>query len=74
MTESATVQFKLNMPASLRERLEEVSEQAGRSVTAEIISRLQASFDQAGHFENAIDNIDDLLTRVERLERTVYDG
>ncbi|MGR3376071.1 Arc family DNA-binding protein [Salipiger abyssi] len=66
-------QFKLNMPASLRERLEVAVEKTGRSMTAEIIARLQASFDSVDHFENAIENIDDLLTRVERLERSVYE-
>lgn len=40
-------QFKLRMPPALRARVEQTAKQANRSLNAEIVTRLQASFDQA---------------------------
>lgn len=37
-------QFKLRMPAPLREQLEEAAKAAHRSLNAELIVRLEASF------------------------------
>lgn len=39
-------QFKLRMPPALRARVEQAAEQANRSLNAEIVTRLQASFTQ----------------------------
>lgn len=39
-------QFKLRMPPALRAQLEQAAEQANRSLNAEIVTRLQASFTQ----------------------------
>lgn len=43
MEESPTVQFKLNIPAGLKDRLSEAATRSGRSLTSEIITRLEAS-------------------------------
>lgn len=43
MEESAHVQFKLNIPAGLKDRLSEAAARSGRSLTSEIITRLEAS-------------------------------
>ncbi|MDN5505888.1 MAG: Arc family DNA-binding protein [Comamonas sp.] len=40
-------QFKLRMPPALRAQVEQAAEQANRSLNAEIVTRLQASFTQA---------------------------
>ena len=40
-------QFKLRMPPALRAQVEQAAEQANRSLNAEIVTRLQASFAQA---------------------------
>jgi len=37
-------QFKLRMPPALRAQVEQAAEQANRSLNAEIVTRLQASF------------------------------
>ncbi len=39
-------QFKLRMPPALRAQVEQAAEQANRSLNAEIVTRLQASFAQ----------------------------
>lgn len=40
-------QFKLRMPPALRAQVEQAAEQANRSLNAEIVTRLQASFAKA---------------------------
>lgn len=73
MSESATVQFKLNMPAKLRERLGEASEKSGRSLTAEVIARLEKSFESDEEWTNALQNIDFLIDAVAKLESMIED-
>lgn len=73
MSESPMVQFKLNMPATLRERLGEASEKSGRSLTAEVIARLEKSFEADDQWANAFDNIYYLMGVVDRLEAMVND-
>lgn len=43
MTQEPHTSFKLNIPLSLKDRLSEAAERSGRSLTSEIITRLQAS-------------------------------
>ena len=73
MKESAVVQFKLNMPAKLRQKLGDASDKTGRSLSAEIIARLEKSFEDAEEWESALENIDDALNRIEILEREMRD-
>lgn len=53
MAQEATVPFKINIPASLKDRLSEAAERSGRSLTSEIITRLQASLSLAD--DNGLD-------------------
>lgn len=71
MADEPTVPFKLNMPSSLRGRVGESAAKNGRSVTAEIIARLEKSFAVDDEYENALENIEDLWGRVEELEALV---
>jgi hypothetical protein len=41
-------QMKIRLPADLKDRIEEMSKQAGRSMNAEIVARLEASFARRG--------------------------
>lgn len=43
MSEESYVQFKLRLPESVRDRLERACEESGRSMSAEIIFRLEAA-------------------------------
>ena len=47
MTQEPHTSFKLNIPLSLKDRLSEAAERSGRSLTSEIITRLQASLSLA---------------------------
>lgn len=44
MPERTDPQFKLRLPAELKKRLEDAAARANRSLTAEIVSRLESSF------------------------------
>ena len=52
-------QFKLRMPAELKAQLEDAAAQNKRSTTAEIIARLEASFEQGFTFADAIVIVDE---------------
>ncbi|TAA43830.1 Arc family DNA-binding protein [Pseudoxanthomonas winnipegensis] len=47
------IQFKLRLPADLKDRLDSAASAAGRSITAEVVRRLERSFhtDKAAAFE-----------------------
>lgn len=47
MSDSPVVQFKFNIPTALKDRLTEAAERSGRSLTSEILTRLQASLSLA---------------------------
>ena len=65
--------FRLRIPESLKERIEKSASANNRSITAEIVSRLELSFDQADEWENALENINDALGRIDKLESQLYD-
>jgi len=46
MSKEPVAQFKLNLPVALKERLEHAAIDNKRSVSAEIIARLEVSFDE----------------------------
>jgi hypothetical protein len=59
-------QFMLRMPDGMRDRIAAAARDNGRSMNAEIVSRLEESLED--------DNtIGELLDRVERLESRMYD-
>lgn len=43
MAQEPHISFKLNIPAGLKDRLSEAAARSGRSLTSEIITRLEAS-------------------------------
>lgn len=45
MTQDITVPFKINIPLGLKDRLSEAASRSGRSLTSEIITRLEASIE-----------------------------
>ena len=65
--------FRLRIPEALKERIEKSATANNRSITAEIVSRLEQSFDQADEWSNALENIADALSRIGRLEVEVMD-
>lgn len=65
--------FRLRIPETLKDLIEKAAAANNRSMTAEIVSRLDRSFEIQDEWKNAIDNISDALLRIERLERDVAD-
>lgn len=68
MSEDAKVQYKMLLPAPLKEALEEHAHENKRSLSQEIISRLQASIDGGDGSPNA-DLLADLREERARLEK-----
>lgn len=60
--------FRLRIPEALKARIEKSAAEANRSMTAEIISRLERSYDVEPEWDKAIDDVEDLLRRVEKIE------
>lgn len=73
MGESAVVQFKLNLPVKLREQLGEAASQLSRSVSAEMIARLEASFERDQIQAEALADLDQVMEAVASLEGRVRD-
>lgn len=61
--------FRLRIPEKLKGLIEQAATSNNRSLTAEIVSRLERSFDIVPEWENAIANVNDLWLRVEALEK-----
>ncbi len=73
--------FKLRLPAFLREKLEKEAAAGRRTLTAEILSRLEMSFSDASERLNLLEREvfegdrrnRSLLERIERIESTLPD-
>lgn len=63
----------VRLAPDLKKRLMEAAGASNRSLSAEIVARLEASFQANDDWVNALENIDDALARIERLERDLYD-
>lgn len=63
----------VRMPPALRKRVADAAASNNRSLSAEIVARLEQSFDHADEWETALENINDAMTRIERLEREMLD-
>lgn len=66
MTGDARTQFKLMLPVALKERLENFAHENRRSVSAEIIARLETSLERFGPY-----NASGMDALVKRLEVTI---
>lgn len=67
-------QYKLRMPAGLKERIELAAQANNRSMNAEIVSRLEASFSLmlfTGEAKEKGIEIESLLHKIEMLERII---
>lgn len=53
MSKDVVSPYKMNLPADLKNRLQEAAERSGRSLSSEIITRLQASLSLAD--DNGLD-------------------
>lgn len=60
--------FRLRIPEALKAQIEKSAAEANRSMTAEIISRLERSYDIEPEWNKTIDDVEDLLRRVEKIE------
>lgn len=75
MTDSSEeVRFTLRLPAALRDRLIDKGKENGRSLNAEIVSRLERAIIEEDSFDKSIyDFTGELEERLEKLERMVWD-
>jgi ubiquinone biosynthesis protein UbiJ len=67
-TEDKPVQILLRFPSGLRRWLAETAEENGRSINAEVISRLEASKAKSDAFQQLQDEVQQLEGKVENLE------
>ncbi|AWL18222.1 MULTISPECIES: Arc family DNA-binding protein [Acinetobacter] len=59
-------QVNFRIPAELKDKLDNAAKENGRTLTAELILRLEMTFEHDDH-------IQDLIDRIEKLEDTVSD-
>lgn len=69
MSDEAKIQYKMLLPAPLKEALEEQAHQNKRSLSQEIITRLQASIDGSSEGLPGADLLADLREERARLEK-----
>ena len=71
--DSDEAHFRIRIPAPLKARIQKAAGENNRSMTAEIVSRLERSFDIVPEWEEAIENVKELWGKVEALESRVAD-
>ncbi|MEM1397025.1 MAG: Arc family DNA-binding protein [Pseudomonadota bacterium] len=59
--------FRLRIPKDLKEHIEEVARLNKRSMTAEIIDRLENSFRPMEHYDASHIDVDELVTKLHRV-------
>lgn len=65
--------FRLRIPGELKAQIEKSAAENNRSITAEIISRLERSFAVEPEWEETINTVNDLWAKMEKLETMVHD-
>lgn len=65
--------FRLRIPGELKAQIEKSAAENNRSITAEIISRLERSFAVEPEWEETINAVNDLWAKMEKLEAMVRD-
>lgn len=60
--------FKLRIPASLKARVEAAAKESGGSMTAEINSRVEASFEIGAKLSEIDAKLDRLISKIEAIE------
>lgn len=64
--------FRLRIPEALKRRIEGEASANNRSITAEILVRLERSFEDAEKIEELDENMADVYRRLERLEEQMF--
>lgn len=67
------LQFRLRIPETLKAQIEKSAAENNRSMTAEIVSRLERSYDIDENIPEINDSIVDLLRRMEKVEERLSD-
>lgn len=62
-------QFPLRLPPELKEKLENAAKESGRSKNAEAVYRLEESFKSSMNENDVFEKMNNLLTRLEKLEQ-----
>ncbi len=65
--------FRLRVPEALKARIMQSAAENNRSMTAEILSRLEWSFEIEPEWKDMAETVNDLLKRFEQTERMVRD-
>lgn len=64
-------QFKLRLPAELKEQIEQAAEENNRSMNAEIVARLESSFLVGMNFAEELQLMDKIADIAERVVKRV---
>lgn len=65
--------FRLRIPDALKAQIEKSAAENNRSMTAEIISRLEESYSIVPIWKETIENVRELWSKVDKLELEVYE-
>lgn len=65
------LQFRLRIPEELKAKIEKSAVENNRSMTAEIISRLERSYEIDPEIPTLLTSVDDLYRQMERLQNRV---
>lgn len=66
--------FRLRIPDTLKERIEAAAATNNRSMTAEIISRLERSFEMEDEWQNTLERVSDLESKLDHVFKAVFPG
>lgn len=65
--------FRLRIPEALKARIEASAAENNRSMTAEMVSRLERSFEIAEAWEDGLASVEEAHRRIDALEKQVAD-
>lgn len=66
--------FRLRIPDTLKERIEAAAAANNRSMTAEIVSRLERSFEMEDEWQNTLERVSDLESKLDHVFKAVFPG
>lgn len=64
-------QVNFRIPADLKDKLDNAAKENGRTLTAELILRLETTFEQDDQIHDLLDRVDDLENEVEWLKNNL---
>ena len=74
MAEDTETHMRIRVPNALRDKLIVIAEKNGRSLNAEVVTRLEASLQQDTETEALTDALETLWEHIHRLEAKVFEG